>query len=284
MSPRVQSPSALGQLTLCTSVQPVKQLVFSSTSSKATPSPSDLYHLSVSLLASLTSHAAPPPPTSFTPFLQPSSSTPLLDLLESKLGPTSSSAVRAVRSSVGYLYGGASARGAVQGGRDWSVKGAVNGVTSLVLDYVTPSKRQTRKAASGAEGWRSKLEALGGLKGGSGMLDEAEVEEGMEEVVSLAYRAAEAGSAEAWVLLANLHLVSCSSRRNITIQLTSLAHHRRDTSASVPIPPPPSKPTPKRPKDGARPKLSTSSAFSTAATLEKRSTGSRAQESKEAYV
>lgn len=43
------------------------------------------------------------------------------------------------------------------------------------------------------------------------MLDQEEVGQAMNEVLRLARQAAEAGSAEAWLLLGDLHLVSALS-------------------------------------------------------------------------
>lgn len=188
--------------------QSVKPLVFSSTSNKAAPSASDLYHLSVSLLTSLTSHAPPPPPTAFTPLRHSSSSTPLLDALEAKLGRTGGSAVRAARTVVNLVSGRSKARK----GRDLSVTGVLGTLRNVVVDHSPLGKvaKKVKAGRKGAEGWRQKLETVSRSKGSSAALDESETEQAMEEVLRLARQAADSGSAEAWVLLGDLHLVSYS--------------------------------------------------------------------------
>lgn len=183
-------------------------LAISTTSSnfRPTQSPSDLYALSLSLLTTLTSHASPPPPTTYTPLLQPSSYTPFLDLLESNLGSTAGQTIRAVRKAVGYVYGGSNAKSAAGGGRDWSVRGAVNSLKRALTDFapLPTSKKMRGGRVKGEKGWREKLASMGT----NGVLAKEEVEEGMKEVLKLARDAGEKGSAEAWVLLGDLYLVS----------------------------------------------------------------------------
>lgn len=191
--------------------QTVKQLHFTSESTKQQVSASDLYHLAVSLLDSLTAHSSPAPPSSYTPLLRQSSYTPFLDYLEGHLGATTGSALRASRSALSCLYAGSDSKrrkASPSGGRDWSVRGAVNGLKRLVTDYAALSKPARAGRHRGPNGWRAKLEAASGLRAGDVVLDDGEVKEAMAEVTRLARQAAEAGSAEAWVLLGDLHLVS----------------------------------------------------------------------------
>lgn len=83
------------------------------------------------------------------------------------------------------------------------------------------TSKRVKGHRKGAEGWRGKLEAMNGLKGGSAILDEDEVEQAMEDVLRLARQAAESGSAEAWILLGDLHLVRSPFSRSLRPMLTS---------------------------------------------------------------
>lgn len=200
-----------------------------SSSASSTSSASDLYHLALSLLDSLTAHASPTAsstqPTS--PFINHASSSsssdtsPFLNSIESRLGPTTGTVYRATKSAVTYLYAGSGAKstsrrgGTLQGqSRDWSVRGAVTGLKRLVTHYTAWSANSIPGRHRGPTGWQAKLEAASGLRAGDVLLDEDEVAQAMNQVVTLARQAAQAGSSEAWTLLGDLHLVR-SPARNI---------------------------------------------------------------------
>ncbi|GAA5955010.1 hypothetical protein JCM21900_002759 [Sporobolomyces salmonicolor] len=203
----------------------------------ATPSSlsaSDVHALALSLLDALTAHSPPNPPTSYAPHLSRSSRSSLsalLDSLESTLGSTTTgAALRGVRRGASYLYAGDSGKRKASGARDWSIRGAVRGLKHAVEAFAVdkPSsrgKKGTSTVEEGAQGWKKRLE-MAQIKGGI-VLTDAEVEEGMKEVVRLATEAGEKGSAEAWVLLGDLYLTG-----HLTLPANSTAAVDAYTAAS----------------------------------------------------
>lgn len=87
----------------------------------------------------------------------------------------------------------------------------MTGLKNLVTNYAAWSGRSLPGRTKGPKGWQAKLEAASGLRSSHVMLDQEEVGQAMNEVLRLARQAAEAGSAEAWLLLGDLHLVSALS-------------------------------------------------------------------------
>lgn len=185
----------------------------------------DLYALALSLLDTLTAHAPPAPPTPYSPHLVPTSSTSPLDALEARLAGTyTGRALSAVRARASALYAGSTHRRA-PGARDYSVRGAVRALQGAIESFAldkAPLKGTRRAAAAaaggaaggkGARGWKERL-ASAALKGGV-VLEADEVAEGMREVLELARKAGEMGSAQGFVLVGDLYLV----RRSFLPQL-----------------------------------------------------------------
>ena len=159
-----------------------------------------------SLLASITSHAPTQPPTTFTPHQASAPShEPLLDSLESALGPVGARLIQSLRRAIGFLYGGG---GAPKRGRDWSLRGTALRLRTLLkvlfgapaVDGRKPGTFKTPSTVGRITRWKDGLF-------GAGVLPEDEVREGMGEVIRLARDAAEKGVPEAWLLLGDLYLV-----------------------------------------------------------------------------
>lgn len=199
----------------------------------------DRYHLALSLLDALTDHAPVPPPTPYSPHLAANRST-ALDRLQARLDGTITGAVltrvrtvaRAVASTRGALNllvgrgGGGRRRPPVPAGT-----GAIDAETTVrylverlryaieQLGGIRSASRPGRPGApSGREGdpdrragepagggWKAKLEAAT-LKGDV-VLTSDEVRDAWEEVLAVAESAADAGSADALLLLGDLYLV-----------------------------------------------------------------------------
>lgn len=206
------------------------QLTFSSErTSGAEPLPvdpaADTYALAVSLLDTLTSHSPPSPPTPYSPHiasLDVSFSTRLEPILQR-------SSVGRFALRVGRLYTGDAAKRRVQGGRDWSVKGAITAMKEVIERFAIGKAVRTGKGSSSgrrdAKGWKERLENAV-LKGGL-VLDREEIEEGMAEVTELLEDAGQRGSAAAWVLLGDLHLVGppvCSLQPASLISAAQTGH------------------------------------------------------------
>lgn len=247
-----------------------------------TPSPADIFSQATSLLASLTTHAPSPPPTTFTPHQAgPPSHEPLLDALESSLGPIGASLVRSLRRAVGFLYGGA---GGQKRGRDWSVRGTALRLRALLkVLFGTPAVEQRKPGAHKTPSTGGRITRWKDGLFGAGVLPDDEVREGMDEVVRLAKEAAHRGVPEAWLLLGDLYLVSFSAASVLDRLACSPAASRRPaTSRSPPTHNSHSRRTQKPPSRADFPRRSTSSAFSTAQTTGLRQPESRAKESRAA--
>ncbi|GAA5897484.1 hypothetical protein JCM8208_003284 [Rhodotorula glutinis] len=173
----------------------------------------DLYALALSLLDTLTAHSPPSPPTPYSPHLVQTSSSSSLDALESRLAGTyTGRALSAIRTRLGALYAGSKHRRA-PGARDYSVRGAVRALQGAIerfaLDKVSVAgggraAKGGNKAAGSERGWKERL-AAAQLKGGV-VLEADEVAEGMREVLELAGRAGDLGSAKGYVLVGDLYL------------------------------------------------------------------------------
>lgn len=197
---RSQTPFAASQTITLTPLpymvlQPIHAVSHSApASTDIPPTADDLFALSLSLLTTLTAHSSPPPPTSYT---SPPQSY-LFDSLESNLGPTANQLISRLHRAATFLYGGSNRKA---GARDWSLKSVVNGVMGKMAQL---GGRASLSGKAGDEaGWRERVKVLGA----GGVLSESEVREGMSEVLQLARRATEMGSAEALVLVGDLHLV-----------------------------------------------------------------------------
>ncbi|BGO96760.1 ERAD-associated protein [Rhodotorula toruloides] len=187
----------------------------------------DTYALAVSLLDTLTSHSPPSPPTLYSPHIA-SLDVPFSARIEPILQRSS---VGRFALRVGRLYTGDAAKRRVQGGRDWSVKGAILGLKGTIERFAVDKTVRAGKGASGrrrdGKGWKDRLENA--VLNGGVVLDREEIEEGMAEVMELLQTAGERGSAAAWVLLGDLHL---SGHRSLTadpaeaLRLYTLASER----------------------------------------------------------
>lgn len=120
------------------------------------------------------------------------------------------------------LYAGGGGNRKAQGKLDWSVRGFVLGLKSVVekftkeatlkdvLKVATTGRGGAGRGAGGGSDpkrWREKLGGFGSGVGG-GLLNEEETREGMKEVVRLMNQAGERGSGESLTLLGDLYLVS----------------------------------------------------------------------------
>ncbi|GAA5872577.1 hypothetical protein JCM16303_004569 [Sporobolomyces ruberrimus] len=224
----------------------------SSTPDTSNLSPKDLHHFALSLSESLTSHSTLSQSTRQTTYLPPSisssteisSSSSLLDSLERSLGSSDSLPVKTLqrgRSFVSRLYAGGGGNRKAQGKLDWSVRGFVLGLKSVVEKFTKEAtlKDVLKVATTGRGGagrgvgggsdpkrWREKLGGFGSGVGG-GLLNEEETREGMEEVVRLLNRAGERGSGESLTLLGDLYLTG-----HLTLPVNTTASTEYYTLAS----------------------------------------------------
>lgn len=183
----------------------------------------DAYALAVSLLDTLTFHSPPSPPTLYSPNIA-SLDVPFSARIEPILQRSS---VGRFALRVSRLHAGDAAKRRVQSGRDWSVKGAILGLKGAIERFAVDKTARAGKGTSGGrrdgKGWKNRLENAV-LKGGV-VLDREEIEEGMAEVTELLQSAGQRGSAAAWVLLGDLHLVrrdlACVLPNSLTLPVQS---------------------------------------------------------------
>ncbi|KAK4054803.1 ERAD-associated protein [Microbotryomycetes sp. JL201] len=183
-------------------------------SDEATTSPSELYAQALRSLDSATRRAPPAMTsqhTSFSPLLRPSSTNPMIDYIESWLGPRAGSTMRMVKAVACFVYGGSKYNAVNIDGSDsarddeidWSIRGAVNKVTkSISLLSAGAGGGDQAQTGSGTR-WIDKLTQLGASK--KRIYDE-QLDAALDDVLERAREAGELGNADAWNLRGDLYL------------------------------------------------------------------------------
>ncbi|KAM0793126.1 hypothetical protein ACM66B_000604 [Microbotryomycetes sp. NB124-2] len=176
-------------------------------------SPSELYAQALRSLDSATRHA-PTALTSrhtrFSPLLKPSSSTPMIDYIESLLGSRAGYSLRTAKSVLAFVYGGSKYNSANEEQPDsdrddeidWSIRGAVNKVTKSLSSLSTVGGGDSSQTAANKR-WFDKLTNLRSSKRG---FQDDELENALVDVLDRAKHAGELGNADAWNLRGDLYL------------------------------------------------------------------------------
>lgn len=145
----------------------------------------------------------------FTPKPDHSNQHQLLSLVQSTLG---GGPIRSLRRALNFLSGAPPASTIHQPTKQWSISSLFD---KAKWKLRSPDDREAAgRTASSGRNWHKPLSLRPGH-----VLQVAEVEEGMEQVLKMAYEAAEAGSGQAWLFLGDLYLVSLAKRDRLRWRL-----------------------------------------------------------------